>query len=327
MLVNGGVGNTQCALIIHEIAEQGIPLARPREFLAECILPKKFGKVSTAWLDQARVKEETLSSFASIMLTVIPILACFLTDCVQPHLEDGDALLDHISCFVLLSHIIGLLTMGADDAMQHMDELHDLIIEHHRMFVDLYESSHCKPKFHHLLHLVENFRRLKKVISCFVTERKHRATKRAALHVFRHLESTVLATLINEQCEQVLEGYSLFQKEFLAHPRVVDFFGTQLLRSTEAVLQCGHIHAEDIVCLKGNGVVARVVMFWQQDLGADIILQCTLCQPVEGEHRYRDSQQAHFVSVSELIDACIHRYLRNGAIRVVLPFHAKYHRR
>jgi hypothetical protein len=75
MIVNGGVGNTQCASLIHELGEHGIPLSVTQAFLLECILPKKYGKVSSAWLNHARVKEETLSSFASIMLSVIPILA------------------------------------------------------------------------------------------------------------------------------------------------------------------------------------------------------------------------------------------------------------
>ena len=326
MIVNGGVGNTQCAHILHALEENDIPIAVPRTYLTECILPRKYGKVNAAWLGQSRVKEESLSSFASIMLSVVPILACFLLDCVKPNLEDDDPLHRHILCFVLLSEILGLLTMGADDAMAHMGELLSKILEHHSIFVDIYPWSSCKPKFHHCLHLVETFLRFKKVLSCFVLERKHRATKRAALHVFRHLEHTVLSSVINEQCEQIVNGFSLFVPVFLAHPRKIEIGTSTLLRSTEAVIHCGHIHVNDLVCLRGD-IVARVVMFWQCDLlDSSIILQCNISRCL-GQDIYCDSDKTHFASASQIVDAMIYRFRPHGQYRVILPFHAKYFRR
>lgn len=55
-----------------------------------------------------------------------------------------------------------------------------------------------------------------------VTERKHRLVKAAALFVFRSLEHTTLAHILNAQCEQVIEGHSLFQKRFLVRPSHLD---------------------------------------------------------------------------------------------------------
>lgn len=322
-LVNGGVGNTQCACIIHELEEAGIPSTVAQSFSTECILPKKYGKVAKQWLDQARVKEETLSSFSSVMLSLVPILACFFADCVQPHLEEGHVLLEHIRCFSLLNQILGILTMGADSAMKHLRELQELVLEHHSLFVDLYDKSALKPKFHHTLHLAETFKRIQKVMSCFVCERKHRVAKKAALQVFRHIEHVVLATMVNAQCEQMLDGFSLFQKEFLAHPRTVIFFGIGMLRSSEAVLQCGCIHAQDIVYLEG-GVVARVRWFWQVSLGSNIVLQCTMCSSVDGQYKYRDSKKLHFTPVDAIVDAMIYRYIGSGVFRIIKPFAAKY---
>ena len=40
-------------------------------------------------------------------------------------------------------------------------------------------------------HAISDAIRVGKVLSCFVTERKHRATKRAALFVFRSIDNTV----------------------------------------------------------------------------------------------------------------------------------------
>ena len=53
------------------------------------------------------------------------------------------------------------------------------------------------PKFHMLCHIVADVCGTGKLLSCFVTGRKHRITKRAALHMFRHIELTVLAVDMN----------------------------------------------------------------------------------------------------------------------------------
>ena len=68
----------------------------------------------------------------------------------------------------------------------------------------------------------DQYRNMKKVIACFVTERKHRALKAAALYVLRHIEHTSLLSLVSQQCELIIEGHSLFQPEFLVNPSPVD---------------------------------------------------------------------------------------------------------
>eukprot|EP00959_Pyramimonas_sp_CCMP1952_P397427 8327534-Pyramimonas_sp.AAC.1 len=66
------------------------------------------------------------------------------------------------------------------------------------MFTRLYPAA-TKPKFHQALHLPENMRCVGKLLSCFVTERKHRIAKRCALYVFRHIDNTVIKYILSRQ--------------------------------------------------------------------------------------------------------------------------------
>jgi hypothetical protein len=61
-----------------------------------------------------------------------------------------------------------------------MPEIQQMIIAHNKRFAKLY-SQHIKPKFHQLLHIPEDATRVGKLLSCLVTERKHRQTKAAGL--------------------------------------------------------------------------------------------------------------------------------------------------
>ena len=323
-IVSGGVGNTQTAMILHKLASLNIKATVVGDFSQECILPKKYGKVSSSWLHPTRLKDDTLSSFASVMLSVVPIVAMFLVDCVQGQ-PGAETIEDHIACYLLLTNILGLLCMGAESAMPHVELLATRIVQHHELYASLYDGidGAFKPKFHHMLHLPEVFARLGRVVSCFTAERKHRASKRAALYVFRHLEQTVMADLINAQCQQMTEGHNLFRKSFLAHPRVMTLLGDELHRSTQAVLICGYLFAGDVVYIEG-GTLARIVAFWKKPTSSTIVAHCTEMTMTVGHRRYIDSSTPLFVTTETIVDACIYRPLGMGVLRVWLPFAARF---
>ena len=293
-----------------------------QEYSEECVLPKKYGKVSGAWLDQARVHDEYLSSFASTLLTLMPIIHAFFYDCIFPH--DPPIMRMHIHCFSLLVSILGFLSYHSEITDALADELADLIRQHHDLYLQCYGTRGIKPKWHHLLHLPGQIRRLGKVISCFAAERKHRSAKRAALHVFRHLEHTTLADMLNQQCEQILDGHNLFKRRFLAHRLDVEAMGQTFARSTEAVLECGHLHSDDVIyCV--DGVVARVRCFWQlaDDDDAPLVAQCTLCDKLSAI-LYRDSETVSFIESDSIVDAMTYKPRDDGVIRVILPYIAQY---
>ena len=163
-----------------------------------------------------------------------------------------------------------------------------------------------------------------KILSCFVTERKHRSLKRAALYVFRYLEHTSLNDLVTQQCEQILDGHSLFQREFLGHPSTVEILGLTLTTSRMAILECGNIHARDIIYVIG-GTLARVADFWLSESGI-ITAQCTACVRVASVagYTYRDTASVIFVQSHKIIDAVAYRNLAGGDFRVVLPYLARH---
>ena len=318
-LVSGGIANRHTGLIVRHMESRGADIEVVKAYALQFELPHKYGKVSASWLDSARVKEESMSSFASVMLCIVPIIAAFLIDIMGP----TRTMPERILCYCLLADILGLLTMGADDAASHLELLSELIQKHHDLFVRLYNKRGCKPKFHHALHLPEVFRMWKKVIGCFQGERKHKATKRDLLYVFRHCEHTSLMALINDQCEQISSNHSLFQKRFLAHATIVNFFGLELRRSSQAVLDCGLIAKGDIVYVAG-GVVAVAMEFYEHAETSAMFLHCEPCKQI-GRNTYTFSHVSEWVDAGTIVDAMAYRKLQDGSVRVLFPFAARFH--
>lgn len=157
--------------------------------------------------------------------------------------------------------------------------------------------------------------------NCKVGERKHRGVKSAALFVFRSLEHTTLASILNAQCEQVIEGHSLFQKQFLVSPSHLDIFDTRCSRSSTIVLECGQVASADVVYICG-GAVVRAECFWE--LNGCFTMQCKVCSHVGG-HLYRDGTAADsFIACTEIVDTVAYRPLPDGSFRVILPWKARF---
>ena len=77
-LVGDGVANTTIALMLHALMGRKIKPDVVQEFSLMCTLPHKYGKVDKTWFDRKRLKDSTIASFASIILSMIPILYLFL---------------------------------------------------------------------------------------------------------------------------------------------------------------------------------------------------------------------------------------------------------
>ena len=286
VIANAGVGNTECSLVIHVIESKGVSRALLSEYVSQFTLPKKHGRVEPTWISENRLKDDTLSSFAGILLCLIPILKCFLHEEMGPR---GN-MPDHILCFGVLAAIVGLLVLGADDAMNHIDELQRLISMHAELFATLYPTA-VKPKFHQLLHIVGNMRFIGKLLSCFVCERRHRRTKRAALHVYRHMERTCLVDMVNHQCHTFsCPDTSLFLETHLVNPKSVTIpNGNATERSTIALLRCGEIKSDDVIWLK-SGTVGKVICFWAS--GSTIVVQLHKFKPTADVLFFDDSDSS-----------------------------------
>jgi hypothetical protein len=62
---------------------------------------------------------------------------CFLVDTI----DDDHTLADHKKCFILHSQIVGVCTLGPEDAIPYIELLRELIAQHAELFVRLYPHS------------------------------------------------------------------------------------------------------------------------------------------------------------------------------------------
>ena len=211
--------------------------------------------------------------------------------------------------------ILGLLATGPDEAPHHCELLRQNMSALHALHSKL--SDDFKPKMHHMHHIVDGMQWLGKLLSCFVTERKHRHVKDSALHVFRHLEHTVLYDVVNKQCQQMLEGVELFKEQFLERP--CDVPGVpNLRRSTRAVLKCGGLYVGDVVYTAAC-TCGRVRMFYEYR--DEMLVHLSLYHSVAGAPDVFDERLSEdtFVDTREVVDACTWFYDSPSIVKVAVP--------
>ena len=211
-----------------------------------------------------RLRSTTIVSFASTISTMVQVFHMFLEDFV------GDAMPEVVAAFTLLHHIVGILRMGPEDAVRHADTLTNLMSRHLEAIVKLYSDAILKPKAHHLFHVVDGMLFVGKLLSCFVTERKHREVKRSALHIFRHMEHTVLFDLVNKCFQQVIEGHDPYTPTFLVNACSQATTDGAYQSSRRAVLRIGEAAVGDLI-ITDAGLVGKIIAFFQKS-GDDTIV-------------------------------------------------------
>ena len=317
MLCSGGVANTHLGLLMQVLIKFGHSLDTLQMYFGLFTLPWKHGKVDLKWLSPLRLKDDNLQSFAGVLLTMLPIMLSYL----ETRVFDAE-LRDHKLCFSLLVNIVGILCLGADAAVSHVEKLRRLLRMHAELFNLLYPHA-AKPKFHHLLHLTETMEFVKKLFSCFVTERFHKTTKAMVVHLFRHVEHTAAADIVNRKCIQMSTDENLFLAEFLvrAQPLGATHFGCKI--ANHAVLHCGDMHQGDFVWLRDKSV-GQVVRFYQKDVEG-IVVELELHPPVhDALHVFaRGLGQRQFVNSDSIVDACSWAYKSEDSFFVIEPLTAR----
>ena len=320
-LVSGGQANTHTALLLHQLRGLQVDIELVSEYASSFTLPWKHGKVSVEWLHKKRLNQKDTSSFssyASTMLSLVPIVFAFLMDCVHTSEHGAAHMQEHIRCYGLLASIIGLL-QRVDTCASNVEYLEKLVDEYGELFIRLYDRA--KVKFHHMYHLHETIRRFNRCLSCFVTERRHRQVKKAAVHVFRHLENTVLSAMVTRMCESFIGDASLFKHSFLVSPKVGQMHGQRIFTSTKAVLFCGLLNINDIVFANTAAVlVGRIEKFWE--CNNTIVVCIASFSKIGGDSRFwaDDAPITIFVASDSIVDAVPWRRCENGAIRIIPPF-------
>ena len=179
LVASGGVAQYEVNEFVKKIRGAGIRLKILDEFASNVLMPKSRSKLPTTFF-QDRINNEDNScirGFAAEMLTCIPILALFNDTILEP----AGLLSEHVLCFRYLATIMDILGKNAVNDL--LPQLRRYIDDHGLLFQRLYPQC-VKPKYHWLFHLPENIEDFKMNMSCFSPERKHRAVKTIAAHVF-----------------------------------------------------------------------------------------------------------------------------------------------
>ena len=78
-LASDGVGNTLICQTLRIIGDRGFSVEHVQMFMSTVELPSKYGKSDPEnWLSRNRIHGETLASFSSIVLNLVPMLYLFL---------------------------------------------------------------------------------------------------------------------------------------------------------------------------------------------------------------------------------------------------------
>jgi len=240
-------------------------------FCAGFVLPKGKPKLDAGFFETrcAASEEGTMRAFAGELLTAVPLLVEFCKRVLQP----AGFLPRHVACFLLLSRILALLCSG-DKVLEQLEQLQDLIGQHHDLYVQLY-PAHVRPKLHYLMHLPGCFREMQCNISCFVCERRHRVVKQLAASCFRHYEHVLTSGVLSRMIIDIQDphfGCAIQLQSPRPFPEGTDVFGdllgtelVEVFAATRASIPwAGLVCRADVVTMSlEEGVLAgRVDMFF-----------------------------------------------------------------
>ena len=244
--------------------------------------------------------------FASELLAIAPRMLAFLEDVMEPR----GLLADETRCYRLLVRILQICSFGPRKGAEHKAELRQAIIDHHTDYRKLYPSF-IKPKFHAMMHVPENVDYLGVLMSCFVTERKHRLVKRCALWTFREYEHTLIADVVLQELERLRDG-PVFEVESLGPSTTHCGIET----STTASFPFGIASKGDFVACRGRRIV-QVERFWCNGVG--IVAHGRPLVPTDDPRWWLPPTDEVVFVASDAFVGAVTWFMKGGRFRVVLP--------
>lgn len=330
--VSGGVAAIELEQIVHKLRQHGVSYTSLTEYFEKFTLPTAYGRVNPDWFTTKRLgrpgeDKDGWRGFASEVLTIVPILLSFLELAVLPM----GVLERHIECFRLLDALLKLLSLGAEQAHRHLATIENVMHRHATMFADLYGSK-IKPKFHYQFHIPGHIRSVGKLLSCFVTERKHRSVKHIATHAFRNFETVVTRDLLCGIVDRAGGDCNLYSPEHLVSPSTLHTGPQASFRSvcaesqgdlffaTGAELLCGSIRKGDVVMFRGGivGQVSRFVQHSDND-GQSIWVLFSRFDHVDGQLYRKPALAVNVAEPSLNILGALAWCWHENLIRVLLP--------
>lgn len=315
MMCVAGVANVEVEQLLAVLHASGVGPTMVTAFFANFTLPKQHGNIEADWFTPKRMgrageEKDGWRGFAGELLVIVPLLHAFLQIAVAPAADAN--LHKHIRCFALLDKILKLLSLGADSAMPWLGLIKETIDQHGRLFASLY-SEVIKPKFHHLHHVTDGMQNAGKLLSCWVTERRHRSTKAYANHTFRYYEATLTLDAFNKMVVLAEIG-DIFRKESITDPVSLQHRDLEASAGNTAHLRCGAISKGDVVMLADRraGFVEKFV-----SIGGGMSCLISVHDHAAGDKYAPRSESTVAVSVDSILAACI--WSKDSRALTVLP--------
>ena len=314
VIVGKGIAGTETALLIHELNAIGVTNDMIVNYAASFCFPKALGKFNSLLFSPKYVLKDAMRVFASDMLGILPVMNSFMKDIAVPM----GVLADHAASYNLLCKFVSLLQLGPAESAARHTEIAAVVEEHHRVYLTAYGGEDVKPKWHHALHVHEQALHLNKILSCFVTERKHKDVKKSGTWAFNRYEQTVLKSMLFKQVG-ALGDDSVYALESLVNPQLDKIKGVHLSRATAARLTSGDIRRGDIVACSPRSVAQVVVFVSSPDLPC-IFVQAHRFSPTTSETDWvRQDTVCECFPASQLVSAVMYTDRGGGIIRIVPP--------
>ena len=175
--------------------------------------------------------------FAGDTLACVTVLGLYIDD----YLDGKGILEDQVDAFKSLRRVLDLLKLG-DKAVPRLRELRDEFKKYHALILVL-DGFHATVKTHYMRKIPDCIDLLKRLLSCWAPERKHRAGKMIAGHTYKGLTKSLLAHDLHNMkiefskpeafqpimldCDNKLDGLQLFgSREVYGSRRVKTPIGT-----------------------------------------------------------------------------------------------------
>ena len=326
-----GCANVELEQMLHRLKRANVQYEHIKDYCCRFILPQANGKVNPDWFTEKRIGKaedrDGWKGFSSEILAVIPLVADFV-EVVLGSIDIVDNVV--IESFRSLDKLMKLFRLGPDEAPKHINLIERTISEHAMLFSRVY-SDHVKPKYHDLFHVPDHIRSIGKLVSCFVTERRHRSVKTPAAHIYNNYETTLTAAQLCKMYGQLSD--SSFRATYLDHPMPVTPEVSRMITdsvdndvagpffvSNSAHLVCGHVKRGDIVMLDDRSSIGEVQTFFECTAAGRQSILAFICVYLRMNARQyaKDGSQAIVVECSRVIAPLI--WAPDGAaIRIILP--------
>ena len=183
IVASGGIAQLHLNQFLRKIS--GVyPIDRVEAFFRAIVFPS--GEKNFRMRLKSRMSKSPKKGLRAFAAEVLSLVTALLALC-EAKLVPEAKLKKEVAAFVCLAKIIGILRCG-DAARAKVELLAELIKEHHRRFMELYNLP--KPKLHYMLHLPQCLARFLVNLNCFSAERKHKFTNRVGAFAHRHMVKT-----------------------------------------------------------------------------------------------------------------------------------------